>query len=133
MEDQKLFELADQVHRIHLQAESGGETYDLFHNLREPTAGQWKEYQSRSSKMKSDGQNLQLKGSLGAEEWLWGQVAVSVEGYSFKGQPLACDGEDWKRRVNIIHKRRAIQELSRVWAPSGEDAEAKNSGTVSDD
>ena len=125
------FDLDEEIIVVRLAAEQKGKVYSLKHHLRVPTAKQWKEYQGNTSKLKAGGREPDLKDhTLAAREKLWGEIVVRVEGYIKGGKPLACEGEDWKRRVWVIHKGLAISELIKVWQPEGDE---KNSGAASED
>lgn len=126
------FNVQEKTVEILLHAKQSGKTYDLLHVLNEPTPKQWKEYQAAANKFKTDSRTVQIQNTtLGAQEKLWNEIAVRVEGYNDGEKPLECAGENWRRLVSILHKSQAIRALGEVWF--GDEDEEKNSGTASDD
>jgi|GEM_PF-6489181 len=128
------FDLDETEVVIILKAEQRGKIFTLKHYLRRPTAKQWKEYQEAINKYKTGGRDIEVKDrTLAARERLWSEVIIRVEGYTKAGQPLDCSGEDWKRRMDILHKSQAIVKLGQVWAPNADEDTEKNFETTSDD
>ncbi len=127
-----LFDLDEDIFDIPLQVKRKGRVYTLKHRLRAPSARQWKDFQRNVSRRKKDrSDNSPEPRMLEASEKLWGEIAVSVEGYGLGGKKLDCSGEDWKKRIDILHKFQAVQELGNVWVADEDDI--KNSESASDE
>ena len=108
--------------RIHLVAERGGEEHRLVHVLREPAASELRTY----SRMRSEFEVRRGKAALRrspaeADEWLWDQTAVRVEGYTIEGKELTPEISEWKSHVPLLHKVEAVAASSAVAAEDQEE------------
>jgi len=123
-----------QEHEIRIGGKLNGKRYTVLHVLRDPTPKQWKNYEAETSCLKPKrGQPEFRDRSLAAREKLWNEIVVRVEGYRKAGEPLECQGEQWKQLIPILHKSAAIRDLGEIWNEGEDDDDEKNSETASDD
>lgn len=113
--------------RITLVAEKGGVEHTIVHVLREPTSSELRRYSKMRSEFSVRRRSASLKKTpLEADEWLWGVIAVNVEGYTIDGAVLDATRSDWKDHVPPHHKVEAVAALVSV-AVEDEEDKVKNS------
>lgn len=108
--------------RIKLVAERGGVEHTLVHVLGQPTASELRTYSRMRSEVEVRRRRASLKHSPAeADEWLWSQIAVNVEGYTIDGKPLDASRVDWKDHVPLLHKVEAVSAVCAVAADEEEE------------
>lgn len=108
--------------RIKLVAERGGVEHTLVHVLRQPTASELRTYSRMRSEVEVRRRRASLKHSPAeADEWLWGRIAVRVEGYTVEGRELTSDVPEWKSLVPLLHKVEAVSAVCAVAADEEEE------------
>lgn len=108
--------------RIKLVAERGGVEHTLVHVLRQPTASELRTYSRMRSEVEVRRRRASLKHSPAeADEWLWAQIAVRVEGYTVEGRELTSDVPEWKSLVPLLHKVEAVSAVCAVAADEEEE------------
>lgn len=96
-----------------------GERHTLVHIHREPTPSELKEYQRASAAaVIAEGADSRYGD---AEEKLWDEIIISVEGYEDEHGNDVCGQEcphsEWKTLIPLTHKLAAINQIGSVWIP----------------
>jgi hypothetical protein len=121
-----------QESRVTLIAEQGGVEHTLVHVLRQPTASELRDYSRMRSEVEVRRRRAALKRSPAeADEWLWDQIALCVEGYTVEGRNLTADMPEWKSLVPLLHKVEAVASVCAVAADEDEEL-GKESSPSSD-
>ena len=116
MSKHKLFPLSTGGElRIVLRVRAQGETYELVHVFREPTAADKKAYWghiTRPELFENEG-GQQSMDYLGANELLYDRCILRVDGYD--GVPDSAESmsreEGWKKLIPLEHKLWAVENL----------------------
>ena len=113
---------ASEESKVTLVAEQGGVEHTLVHVLGQPTASELRNYSRMRSEVEVRRRRASLKHSPAeADEWLWDQIAVRVEGYTVEGRELTSDVPEWKSLVPLLHKVEAVSAMCAVAADEDEE------------
>lgn len=102
--------------RTIIQAKQDGMTFSLTHIHSEPKTEQLKEYQRLNALAAiSDGGGIYKYGD--AEEKLWEEIIIKVEGYQDEEGNDLMQLDNWKALIPLTHKIAVINQTGNVWIP----------------